>query len=224
MKRMSKHAAGLLGLAAVMIVAGCTDPRDMQIEELQGQLSDLRTENADLESRVAAALSAADRANQLALSLQQQLDEARRQLDQGLAETGELPPNWQGTGQIAWVPLAGDLLFDSGKAKLKQGGTEAVSAIAQQVKDNFPNRLIFVVGHTDTDPIVVTKNLWQDNLDLSLNRAATVARELLKHGVAAESLITAGQGEYNPCALNDTKENKALNRRVEIIAVEKQGG
>ncbi len=224
MKRMSKLGGGLLGLAAVLMVAGCTDARDMQIDELQKQLEDLRTENTDLESRLAAALNAGDQARHMALSLQQQLDEARRQLAEGLVTTAELPEGWEGTERIAWVPLAGDLLFDSGKAKLKQGGVETVSAVAQQIKENFPNRLIFVVGHTDTDPIRVTKNLWDDNLDLSLNRAATVARELLKHGIDAQQLIAAGQGEHNPCAPNDSTENKALNRRVEIIAIEKQGG
>jgi outer membrane protein OmpA-like peptidoglycan-associated protein len=224
MKRMSKLTGALLGLAAAAIVTGCTDAKDMQIQELQEQLNDKRAENADLESRLAAALSAGDRANQLALSLQQQLDEARRQLAEGSAVAAELPPGWEGTEQIAWVPLAGDLLFDSGKASLKQGGAETVSTVAQQIKENFPDRLLMVIGHTDTDPIKVTAHLWEDNLDLSLNRAATVARELIKDGVAPERLIAAGQGEHNPYAPNDTKENKALNRRVEVVAVERQGG
>jgi flagellar motor protein MotB len=69
----------------------------------------------------------------------------------------------------------------------------------------------------------VTKNLWIDNLDLSLNRAATVTRELEKLGVPGDLVVAGGQGQYNPRAPNDTRENKAKNRRVEIVAIESRG-
>jgi flagellar motor protein MotB len=223
MKRMSKGISGLLGLAAIVMVAGCTDARDLQIQELQGQLNDLRVEKEDLESRLAAALNGGDRANQLALSLQQQLDEARRQLAQGLAVQPEMPPGWTGTDRFAWVDVADDILFDSGKATLKEKGMEKVHELAATIESSWPDRQVWVIGHTDTDPIKVTKNLWSDNLDLSLNRAATVAREFYKLGLNPQHVVVAGQGEYRPKAPNDSKDNKALNRRVEIVAVEKQG-
>jgi chemotaxis protein MotB len=222
MKRMSRVRGMLLALSAVVLLVGCESGKDLQITELQQQVDDLRLEQADLESRLAAALSGGDRARQAALTLQQQLDEARRQLANMEAQPANLPGGWEGTERIAWVPLAGDLLFDAGKAKLKAGGAEAVAAIAQQINESFPNRLIFVIGHTDSDPIKVTKNLWDDNLDLSANRAMTVARELQKLGIDAQRMIAGGQGEYNPRAENDTPANKAMNRRVEIIAVEKE--
>ena len=211
----------LLALTAVILLPACESGKDMQIAELQQQVDDLRFQRSDLESRLAAALNGGDQARQMALSLQQQLDEARRQLAEGEAQPGHLPEGWEGTGQIAWVPLAGDLLFDSGKAKLKAGGAETVAAVARQISESFPNRQIFVIGHTDSDPIKVTKNLWDDNLDLSANRAMTVARELQKLGVDASRIIAGGQGEYNPRAPND-EASKAQNRRVEIIAVERQ--
>ncbi len=222
MKRMSRVRGMLLALTAVVLLVGCESGKDLQITELQQQVDDLRLQRGDLESRLAAALNGGDRARQMALTVQQQLDEARRQLAEMEAQPGNLPEGWEGTGQIAWVPLAGDLLFDSGRAKLKKGGAESVAAIAQQINESFPNRQIFVIGHTDADPIKVTKNLWDDNLDLSVNRAMTVARELQKLGVNAERIIAAGQGEYNPRVANDTKVNKAQNRRVEIVAVERE--
>jgi chemotaxis protein MotB len=205
---------------AVILLPACESGKDMQIAELQKQVDDLLYQRSDLETRLAAALNGGDQARQMALSLQQQLDEARRQLAEGTAQPGNLPEGWEGTGQIAWVPLASDLLFDSGKAKLKSGGAETVAAIAQQINQSFAGRQIFVIGHTDTDPIRVTKNLWDDNLDLSANRAMTVARELQKLGIDPTRIIAGGQGEHNPCAPNDDA-NKAMNRRVEIIAVEK---
>jgi flagellar motor protein MotB len=158
----------------------------------------------------------------MALSLQQQLDEARAQIAAGQARAADLPPGWhEGAEGMAWVDVAGDILFDSGKSKLKKGAAATVAAIAQDIRENFANRQIIVLGHTDNDPIKVTKNLYDDNLDLSLTRAATVTRELLKLGIDAQQLIAGGQGEHNPRVPNDTKTNKAQNRRVEIIALQR---
>ena len=221
MKRMSMVTGVLLALSAIALLPGCESGKDMQITELQTQVTGLRMDREDLESRLAAALNSGDQARQIALSLQQQLDEARTQLAESESSPDNLPEGWAGTAQIAWVPLEGDLLFDSGKAKLKQGAAEVVGAVAEQIKQSFPDRQIFVIGHTDDDPIKVTKHLWADNLDLSLTRAATVARELQKLGVDAQRIVAGGQGEYNPRAPNDNKDSKAQNRRVEIIALGK---
>lgn len=220
MKRMSRGIGVSLALTAIVLLPACSG-KDMQITELQTQVDELRAANQDLESRLARALSAGDQARQMALSLQQQLDEARSQLASGQARAADLPPGWhEGAEGLAWVDIAGDILFDSGKAKLKQGGADTVAAIAQDIKQNFANRQIIVLGHTDSDPIKVTKNLYEDNLDLSLTRAATVTRELLKLGVDAKQLIAGGQGEHNPRAPNDAA-SKAQNRRVEIIALQR---
>jgi chemotaxis protein MotB len=219
MKGTSLCLGALLALAAVLMLPGCESGKDMQIDELQRQVNDLQTERSDLESRLAAALSGGDQARQMALSLQQQLDEARRQLAEGLVGQPELPPGWEGTDRFAWVDVADDILFDSGKASFKKGGAERVGELASTIQAEWPERQVWIIGHTDTDPIKVTKNLWQDNLDLSLNRAATVAREMYKYGIDPQRLVVAGQGEYRPKVPNDTDVNKAQNRRVEIVAV-----
>jgi chemotaxis protein MotB len=221
MKRTSRVVGVLLGLTAVLLLPACESGKDMQIAELQRQVDDLRAENGDLESRLSSALRAGDQARQMALSLQQQLDEARRQI----AEHGGMPEGeWVEWGGVAFLNLETDILFDSGKASLKPQGVTKLSSVADTIKSKYPDRRILVLGHTDTDPIKLTKNLWIDNLDLSLNRAATVTRELMKLGVAAERIVTGGQGEFNPRAPNDTREDKAKNRRVEIIAIEPQSG
>lgn len=219
MKRMSRSVGVLLALTAVVLLPACESGKDMQIDELQGRVHALEIQRDGLDSRLAAARNAADQAGQTALSIQQQLDEARRQISMMENRPTNLPEGWEGTGQIAWVQLEGDLLFDSGKAKLKKGAEEVVTAVAGQIKENFPNRLIFVIGHTDSDPIKVTAHLWNHNLDLSVNRAMTVALELQKLGIDAQRIVAAGQGEHNPRVPNDTKRNKSQNRRVEIVAL-----
>lgn len=218
MKGMSRITGVLLAMLALVMLPACDSSKDIQISELQGRVDELLAQKGDLESRLAAAMSDGDRARQMALSLQQQLDEARRQ--GAVTAEGE----WVETANAAWVSLGADILFDSGKATLKPQGTQKLASVAETIKSKYFDRRIFVLGHTDTDPIKVTKNLWKDNLDLSLNRAATVTREMMKLGVSAEQIVTGGQGEYNPRAPNDTRENKAKNRRVEIIAITPQGG
>jgi len=219
MKRFSKHMTIFLALSSIVLLPACSGDKDMQITELQRQVEDLQMTNADLESRLASALNGGDQARQMALQLQQQLDEARRQLAAGTAQTGELPPGWEGTDTIAWMNVSSDILYASGKASLKSAAIDQLRQIAATLNSEFPDRQIWVIGHTDNDPIKLTKNLWADNLDLSLNRAATVAREFYKLGVDARRVFASGQGEFSPKAPNDTKANKALNRRVEIIAV-----
>ena len=219
MERIVRGIGVLLGLAALLVLPACESGKDMQIDELQRQVDDLRAERGDLESRLAGALNAGDQARQMALSLQQQLDEARRQLAEGLVEQPEMPPDWMGTDRFAWTDVADDILFDSGKASFKPGGAEKVAELAATIRAEWPDRQVWVIGHTDTDPIKVTKHLWKDNLDLSLNRAATVARELYRLGLDPLRVVVAGQGEYRPKDPGETKESKAVNRRVEIIAV-----
>ena len=78
---------------------------------------------------------------------------------------------------------------------------------------NEINGSIFIEGHTDTDPISVTKDKYKSNRDLSMRRADAVAMYLIKQGVPESSIVTVGYGEYDPIAPG----NKASNRRVEIV-------
>ncbi len=221
MKRMSSGIGVLAALTAIILLPGCQSGKDIQITELQRQVDDLQMQRGDLESRLAASLNGGDQARQMALSLQQQLDECRRQLAEGMVTQAETPDGWIEAGTFAKIDVAVDVLFPSGKASLKPEGLDAIRTIAAAIQSRYSDRVIWIVGHTDNDPIKHSAKLWSDNLDLSLNRAATVGRELYKLGVTPEDVFVGGQGEYRPTAPNDTKANKAFNRRVEIFAVKK---
>jgi OOP family OmpA-OmpF porin len=58
------------------------------------------------------------------------------------------------------------------------------------------------------------------NQGLSERRAASVRKYLVDHGIAASRLSSVGFGESNPIATNDTREGRALNRRVELQVLE----
>lgn len=206
------------GLLALLLAVGCgNDSKDMQIRRLQEENQALKGENQGLQDRLAAAMRDFDAANRRALELQDLYNKAMNDL--AAKPTSNMPANWVGNEQIAWTNIAEDILFDSGKADVKPAGRSKLGEIVGQIRSNFPDREIFVVGHTDTDPI--QKSKWRDNLELSVQRGAAVTRELQKLGMEPQRIVAAGAGEFQPRATNSTKAGKQANRRVQIIAVRK---
>ena len=113
------------------------------------------------------------------------------------------------------ITLPETILFDSGRANLKRASSTELDHIQSVVESKYSGRPIDVVGHTDTDPI--QKSKWQDNWELSAQRALTVVRYLITRGVPAERIRAIGRGENQPIASNATASGKAKNRRVEIV-------
>lgn len=132
-----------------------------------------------------------------------------------------LPPGWQAkTGGMVMTSLPSQVLFAPGQAKLKGAATGDLKRIVSQINANFPGRDVYIIGHTDSDPI--RKSNWRDNLDLSLQRSAAVARFLTKQGFSPKRVIAAGCGEHRPIASNATSKGKAANRRVEFWVLRPQ--
>ncbi|MBN7769906.1 OmpA family protein [Marinobacter daepoensis] len=74
---------------------------------------------------------------------------------------------------------------------------------------------VVVSGHSDDRPI--SSSRYRSNWDLSAARAVSVVHELvLDRQIPAERVVAAGRAETRPLAVNDTPENRAMNRRVEI--------
>jgi len=115
-----------------------------------------------------------------------------------------------------YVSMQNKLLFDSGSWKLKGNGMSALSKLAKVLADN-PDIEIMIEGHTDNVPYRGNQYI-EDNWDLSVKRATTVVREILKNkNIDPKRLIAAGRSKYHPVAPNDTPENRAKNRRIEVI-------
>jgi len=93
-----------------------------------------------------------------------------------------------------------------------QVNPESRDILAQlgQVLKKYPEDLILVAGHTDSDGTA------DYNAELSQMRAQAVADIIMSQGVPADVITVRGYGETQPVAENDTAENKALNRRVEL--------
>lgn len=112
------------------------------------------------------------------------------------------------------LTLNGALLFDSGKAEVRDEAKDLIIKLASIV-EQYDNNIIEVEGHTDNVPIRGGK--YEDNDVLSMYRARSVANLIRDNSDIDPSFLkSAGRGEYVPVADNSTEEGRARNRRVEI--------
>ncbi len=204
----------LVGVVCLSLVSGCTDYKtkyenlNVEHQNLRGRYETLEARERQLAERVA--------------QDQQTIDELQRQIE----ELNKTPAEATGFGEgydVAFDPAAGTItvtlpntiLFDSGKASLKSATSAELDHILSVLKQKYPSKEIDVIGHTDTDPI--RKSPWKDNWELSAQRALSVARYLIQHGIPERQVRAAGCGPARPVASNSTAAGKARNRRVEIV-------
>jgi chemotaxis protein MotB len=209
----------LMVVTSFVLVSGCTDYKkrydylSVEHENLKGRFEVMEGERQSLAHRVA--------------QDQQTIDELQRQIDE-LHKTPAQATGFEGmdvafdaaAGTIT-VTLPNTILFDSGQAKLKSTTNKELDQILAVLKQKYADKDIDVVGHTDTDPI--QKSAWQDNLELSLQRARSVALYLMKHGIPEKQVRAAGYGAARPIAANTSAAGKARNRRVEIVVNMRRG-
>ncbi|MFC4635188.1 OmpA family protein [Dokdonia ponticola] len=119
-----------------------------------------------------------------------------------------------------YVSLENKLLFDSGSWTVGANGRTAVQQLGNVLGDN-PDIAVLIEGHTDDVPYSGSGNL-KGNWDLSAKRATAIVNILRENKqIDPKNLTAAGRGEYAPVAPNDTAENKAKNRRIEVILTPK---
>jgi outer membrane protein OmpA-like peptidoglycan-associated protein len=115
-------------------------------------------------------------------------------------------------GSALRLSLDGAVLFDTGQATLKPEALEALSALLPKIKAYGTTPFVTVEGHTDD------VGEQADNQKLSEARAAAVAAYLAEQlGVSTDRVSATGHGEGRPVAPNDSAENRAKNRRVDIL-------
>ena len=115
------------------------------------------------------------------------------------------------------VELPENVLFDSGRAELREAANATLEGVAQ-VLAAVPNRNFLVAGHTDNVP-TGRRSRYATNWELSAARGVAVTRFLADHGLTAERLAAAGYADTQPVSSNTTDEGRAQNRRIEIIVL-----
>lgn len=155
------------------------------------------------------------------------LEARKAQADARLAEFRDLLARFKslidaGTLQVKIVDgrmvvaLATDVLFASGSASLSDDGKKALTEVAA-ILATIPDRQFQVEGHTDNVPIASSQ--FPSNWFLASARSINVVTHLISGGMSPQFVSGASFGEHRPVANNDTKESRALNRRIEIVVV-----
>jgi len=109
------------------------------------------------------------------------------------------------------VTILGDGLFKPGEATIGNDDQWLLGRIADALK-RVPGQ-VDVIGHSDNIPIRTFR--FPSNWELSRARAESVAR-LITASIGAARVRADGRGDSEPVAPNDTPQNRAKNRRVEI--------
>lgn len=118
------------------------------------------------------------------------------------------------TSQYVQLTLKGSILFNSGKADLREDAIPVIEKVAM-ILDRYAESTIEIEGHTDNVPISTSK--FASNDVLSSYRALAMFDYLVQNTSLDPAMLKhSGRGEYVPVADNSTPEGRAKNRRIEI--------
>ena len=115
----------------------------------------------------------------------------------------------QRVGEGIAVTFPEGLLFGFDSDQLMPAARDNLRQFAASLT-KYPNTRTLIVGHTDS------QGSAQYNMDLSDRRATSASNFIAGEGVARARISTAGRGEVEPIATNDTDSGRQLNRRVEV--------
>jgi outer membrane protein OmpA-like peptidoglycan-associated protein len=133
-----------------------------------------------------------------------QMDQQAKELDQSIPGA-----KVERVGEGIQVTFESGLLFDFDSDRIRPDAAKNFQELANSLK-KFGNSNLLIVGHTDSQ--------GEDayNMNLSQRRANSASAYLQSLGVPASRISTAGRGETEPVASNDTDAGRQLNRRVEV--------
>lgn len=188
------------------------------IQELSDTNAHLKKRNLQLTSDVQQVKASSEhqaRVNQLdqdyEKKLEQMIDELSQQLNSGASDSGVSVVR---TSLGAVIRLEEKIVFKPGSYRLSRSGESVLSNIIEILK-GYPDKIIRIDGHTDSDPIRKSKH--SSNWDLSAKRATKVIEFLSKTSeINPEKLYLAAFSQYRPLDPN----NKSANRRVEIAILD----
>ena len=189
------------------------------MEKLEALRNEFNQKEKSMQERINSLENELAELKQLTSRQKEQLDrlaDQTRQLEEQLKdeiERGEIRLKRLGNKLV--INIDEKVSFDSGKSNLKKDVIAALDKIGK-ILSEYPENRIIIEGHTDNVPIKTVK--FPDNWQLSSERALSVLRYLLENKkLNPEKLSIQGYGEYQPVVPNNTPENRALNRRVDIV-------
>jgi len=120
----------------------------------------------------------------------------------------------EGTGIKTEIGIFGASMFAFDSAELNDEGKAAIEAYRKKLGPELTDAfMVVIVGHTDNTG---DKN---HNMELSYQRAVSVADYLIATGADANKIRTIGRGPEEPIASNETREGRMQNRRVDVAVI-----
>ncbi len=202
-----------IGLVGAMGLTGCKSIS-------QADYDAAIDENTQLRERIASLQDNVRQANERNAAITQENSQLRAENDKlkqqpgaargasGFEGISGVDVGYRPGGEIV-VGVAGDVLFASGQATLRQQARQRLDQVAQVIRSQYGSNTIRVEGHTDTDPI--RRSGWKTNERLGAERAMAVQEYLVSKGVSANQIYSATFGASRP------KGSKEQSRRVEIV-------
>jgi outer membrane protein OmpA-like peptidoglycan-associated protein len=173
-----------------------------KVQEQQADLEKQKQQTEQEKANTAQARADAEREHAARL-------EAERRMKQAIEDLAKIAAiKEESRGMV--ITLTGNVLFTSGKWDLLPGAQVKLNEVAEALKAQ-KDRDIVVEGHTDNQGTV------QSNLELGQKRADSVRTYIVSRGVEPARITASGIGQARPLIDNSTPENRANNRRVEII-------
>jgi chemotaxis protein MotB len=191
------------------------DTLSQNISDLRQKVATLEGENKKLKEDIAALQKVKEeKVKEVSKTYEQLLQNMKSEIALGQVTISELK------GKLT-VNMEAAILFDSGKADVKDDGLEILQKMVDTLK-SVKDKAIRIEGHTDNVQIVgALTRVFPTNWELSAARAINVTKYLQQQGLDPAILSAAAFAEYKPVADNSTKEGRAKNRRIEITLVAK---
>ena len=217
--RKKDRAYNDLSASYELLIKNNSNTMAKQAEENRSLMERLGQMDIDLQERARAIKSREEEMFQL----QQLLKEKDNNLSRLKSSVASALLGFKGEGLTVeeregklYVSLENSLLFPSGSWKVNENGKKAIVELAKVLVQQSDIQ-ITVEGHTDNVPYKGV-GLIKDNWDLSVMRATAIVRILANNkGLKVNRITAAGKGSHSPLVENTSSENRAVNRRTEII-------
>ncbi|HSV46155.1 MAG TPA: OmpA family protein [Ramlibacter sp.] len=124
------------------------------------------------------------------------------------------------------IGISGSVLFAVNSDELRPDGRQLLKSLVHPLRVYLGerNEMLMVSGFTDDKVVSERNKRFEDNLELSAQRAMTVTRALIEEGMPKAQVFAAAFGAEQPVASNASEGGRAQNRRVEMAPVPRAGG
>lgn len=217
MNRWDGRALVLLACAAGL--SGCANQGKPEVSGADAANRRLSDELNRTRGERDAARRGKEDSDRLLQTARAETESLRRRLAEAPAQEAAAP-GWTPVPGGAVIAIQESVLFAPGRVVIRDEAKRTLDSIASTLEGQYADKDILIVGHTDDRPI--KKSGWDDNWQLSTERALAVARYLKDHAVHPNRIVAGGCGEFRPRVENSNDANRSRNRRVEVYAVDPQ--